>query len=77
MRQLLGTDDPNFVKDPSSKAILNIDKAGYERFKSERAFVLRQQQLEETVSDLQKDVREFKDLLKQLINGNTNGKINS
>ncbi len=77
MRQLLGTDDPNFVKDPSSKAILNIDKSGYERFKSERAYVLRQQELEETISNLQKDVGEFKDLLKQLINGNTNGKINS
>lgn len=77
MKQYLGTDDPNFVKDPTSKAILNIDKAGYERFKQERAFVLRQQQLETTVNDLQKDVKEFKDLLKQLINGNTNGKINS
>jgi len=77
MRQMLSTDDPRFVKDPSSKAILNIDNAGYERFKSERAFALKQQQLEETVYDLQKDVKEFKDLLKQLINGNTNGKINS
>lgn len=77
MRKLLGTDDPNFVKDPVSKAILNIDKAGYDRFKNERAFHLRQQQLETTVNDLQKDVKEFKDLLKQLINGNTNGKINS
>ena len=77
MRQVLGTDDPHFVKDPTSKAILNIDNAGYERFKSERAFVLKQQQLEETVHTLQQDVKEFKDLLKQLINRNTNGKINS
>jgi len=77
MRQFLGTDDPNFVKDPSSKAILNIDAVGYERFHKERAFELKQQQIEETVSDLQRDVKEFKELLKQLINGNTNGKNNS
>ena len=76
MKKYLNTDDPNYAKDPSSQAILNIDNAGYERFKNERSFLLKQQKLEETVVSIQKDLKEFKDLLKQLINGNTNGKTN-
>jgi hypothetical protein len=71
------TSDSNYIRDPLSKAVLNIDMAGYERFKTERDFILRQQQLENSVYDLKKDLNEFKDLIKQLINGNTNGKTNS
>jgi len=74
VRHNIEAKDSNYVRDPLSKAILNIDTVGFERFKTERDFMLRQQQLEKNVHDLQKDLKEFKDLIKQLINGNTNGK---
>jgi hypothetical protein len=73
---LVPTEDVRFAKDLRSKAILNIDTAGYESFKIERQRVLRQQQLEQQVSNLQQDVGDIKQLLQQLINGRTNGDRN-
>ena len=73
---LIPTEDVRFAKDVRSKAILNIDMASYESFKSERQRVLRQQQLEQQVSSLQQDMSDIKQLLQQLLNGRTNGDRN-
>jgi hypothetical protein len=70
------TEDKQFVKDLRSGAFLNIDTTGYESYKRERERLLRQQQLENKVTDLQRDMEDIKQLLRQLINGNTNGKSN-
>jgi hypothetical protein len=73
---LVPTEDRRYVKDLRSKAILNIDTASYESFKNERQRVLRQQQLEQQVSNLQQDMSDIKQLLQQLLNGRTNGDRN-
>lgn len=75
-QNLVPTEDIRFAKDLRSKAILNIDTAGYEAFKNERQRVLRQQQLEQQVSGLQQDMSDIKQLLQQLLNGRTNGDRN-
>ena len=70
------TEDKSFVKDMRSGAVLNIDTDGYQAFKRERERLLRQQELEEQVSDLHRDISDIKQLLQQLINGKTNGESN-
>ena len=75
-RRLLPTDDKSFVKDSYSTACLNIDTAGYKAYKQERERILRQNQLEHQVTNLQQDMGEIKQLLQQLLNGRTNGESN-
>lgn len=70
------TEDKRFVKDLRSGAFLNIDNTGYESYKRERERLLRQQQLEDKVTNLQQDMDDIKHLLRKLINGKTNGESN-
>lgn len=73
MMEIIKTEDPNFVRDKRSTAILNIDKAGYTQFKMERERALQAQRTAQEVATLQQDMNEIKQLLQQLINGKTNG----
>lgn len=68
------TEDKRFVRDKRSKAILNIDQAGYEAFKQARDTTLKQQKLEQTVAKLEDDITDIKRMLQLLISGNGNGK---
>jgi hypothetical protein len=77
MSRIVKTDDKRFVKDLYTNAVINIDKEGYQSFMSNRQRVLRQQQLEKQVQNLQQDIGDIKQLLQQLINGKTDGKSNS
>lgn len=77
MSRIVKTDDKRFVKDLYTNAVINIDKEGYQSFMSNRQRVLRQQQLEKQVQNLQQDIGDIKQLLQQLLNGKTDGKSNS
>jgi len=68
------TNDKRYVKDGVSTAILNIDEEGFKSFKLERDRILQQQKTQQEVADMKQEISEIKQLLKQLINGNTNGK---
>lgn len=63
------TDDPGFVREPRTTAIINIDTKGFKRFKEERAQILKTQQLAKDVASLQSDMKDIKQLLQQLVNG--------
>ena len=73
MMELIKTEDPSFVRDKRSTAILNTDKAGYTQFRMERERVLQMQRTAQEVATLQQDMKEIKQLLQLLINGKTNG----
>lgn len=67
--KFIKTEDPNYVRDERSSAIINIDKAGYQKFKLEREKAMQVQQLTQQVHSLQSDMQDIKQLLQQLING--------
>lgn len=67
------TEDPSFVRESSTNAVINIDTTGYRRFKEERERVIKMQQLAHDVVGLQNDIGDIKQMLQQLINGKTNG----
>jgi hypothetical protein len=73
MMELIKTEDPSFVRDKRSTAILNTDKASYTQFRMERERVLQMQRTAQEVATLQQDMKEIKQLLQLLINGKTNG----
>lgn len=73
---IVPTEDQRYAKDLRSNAFLNIDGVGYQSYMQERRRILRQEQLEKQVANVQQDIDEIKQLLRQLINGNTNGKSN-
>jgi len=68
------TNDKRYAKDGESTAVLNIDHEGYKSFKLERDRILQQLKTQQEVADMKQEMSEIKQLLKQLINGNTNGK---
>jgi hypothetical protein len=68
------TNDKRYVKDGESTAVLNIDEEGFKSFKLERDRILQQLKTQQEVADMKQEMLEIKQLLKQLINGNTNGK---
>jgi hypothetical protein len=70
------TDDKRYVKDWVSTAILNIDDEGYRSFKIERDRLLQQAKTQNEVVEIRRELDDIKQLLKQLINGNTNGESN-
>jgi len=71
------TDDERFVRDMHSTAVLNKDRDAYNRFLLERQQHLQQQQIAADVENLRGELSEIKQLLKQLLNGNTHGTRNS
>ncbi len=60
----------NLVRDPHSKAILNTDVAGLQRYLAERDIAEKQrrekQELVEKVDNLEKDMSEIKNMLYEL-----------
>jgi uncharacterized protein (UPF0276 family) len=62
--------DKNLVRDTHSKAILNTDKAGLEQYYAKRAVAKQQQQeqyeTKKRIAQLEQDMTEIKDLLKQI-----------
>lgn len=63
------TEDPKYIRDRRSSAVLNIDKEGYEQFKLERAKAKELHRVSQEVRALQQDMTEIKQLLIKLVNG--------
>jgi hypothetical protein len=63
------TEDPRFVRDKRTGAILNNDKEGYRHFLEERRRILQTQALAQEVTTLKTELSDIKMLLQQLING--------
>lgn len=70
------TNDKRYVKDWESTAILNIDDEGYRSFKLDRDRLLQQTKTQNDVAEIRQELDGIKQLLKQLINGTTNGESN-
>lgn len=66
-------DYSEYTRDAVSSAILNTDTSAFNRYREERARILKMDHLAKNVSDLQKDMGDIKMLLQQLVNGKTNG----
>jgi len=64
-------DDPKLVRDVTNRAILNTDREGLERYKTQRLLAKKrldeQEEMKNKVNKLEQDVSEIKDLLRQLV----------
>jgi hypothetical protein len=63
----------NLIRDPNSKAIINNDYESYRKYIDDRNHKLDFVKTKKDVSNLQKDIKEIKEMLQQLINGKVNG----
>jgi len=63
----LKTDDPRFVRDSQSRAVINIDDQGLKNYKLARDEKLKFKQLADEVGSLKDDMQEIKHLLKMLV----------
>lgn len=61
------TDDPNFMRDESTNALINTNVTAYKLFKQQRAQIQNNQSLQEEVRDLRSEIDELKQLLGKLI----------
>jgi hypothetical protein len=61
------TDDPRYIRDDTSQALLNTDKVEYEKFVKDRAQALEIQRLSKQVASMQDDFSQIKSLLQQLV----------
>lgn len=66
---LVKTEDSKYLKDTESGAFINIDEAGYKRFKAQRAAAKRTDEICERMNAVETDLREIKDLLLKVVNG--------
>lgn len=61
------TDNPDLVRDKKNNAILNTDKEALNKYKEERDFKLKQIKSLNDVEDLKSDMKQIKNLLKELL----------
>lgn len=59
-------DHPNLVRDSKSKAIINIDEASFNKYKSEKQLQKKVINMSEEINDLKSSVEEIKSLLTQI-----------
>lgn len=69
------TEDPNFVKDPNSNALLSVDVSSRNEYLARRKVIQRSQTAEGDINSMKQeinllhnDVGEIKELLAQIIN---------
>ena len=73
MRKLVQTEDPKYVRDTSSMALINNDKAAYLQYKARRAQGNKVSELSTEVASLKQDMVEIKSMLVTIVEG-INGK---
>lgn len=73
MSSFKSTEQPEYVRQSGSSAVLNIDTASFNRYKEERSRIFKIDSLANEVQTLQRDMGDIKMLLQQLVNGKTNG----
>jgi len=64
MNTLKIKDNEGFVRDVDTKAVLNSDLTGLEKYKARRN---KEREMNDDVQSLKKDMQEIKELLQQLI----------
>lgn len=63
----------NFVRDPSSKFIINNDDSHYKAILAARQGRKEAEEMCAKLQSLEREMTEIKDLLKQVVTGRTNG----
>jgi len=71
---MIKTDDPNYLRDQRSKALINTDVEGAERYKAERARHLDMIRMQERLHNVEGDVHDIKNMLLQITTLLQNGK---
>jgi len=66
----LKTDFEGLVKDPISGAVLNVDNSKLEAYKKQKQAMRKNEQTAERIDKVEKDLREIKEMLTQLIQRN-------
>lgn len=61
------TDADGFVRDDSSKAVLNTDIMAFTAYKQRRAALSESQQMKKDVDSLKTDMQEIKSLLERIL----------
>lgn len=65
---LVKTNAEGYVKDMSSGAVLNTDRAAFRAFKARKQQMSRVESLEEDVNSIKEDLNEIRSLLLQIAN---------
>ena len=61
-------DHPGLFRDPRSKAIINEDKKGYNRYLLDKSLKEKNEQLEKDINNMRNDINDIKSLLVELLN---------
>lgn len=70
---LLKTNNPGYLKDTVSGAIINTDDTYYQQILAERKRMKEQQAMCDEMNTLKSELSDIKNLLAQIVNGNKNG----
>lgn len=70
---LIKTDEPGFLKDAGSGAVINTNDDHYKRILAIRAEKKKGHDLCQRMNSLENDLREIKELLVQVLGGRNNG----
>lgn len=62
-----------YARDKKSRALVNTDVNSYKSYKQNRDSNLQVRGLQNTVTNLQEEIKDIKNLLIQLVNGKNNG----
>lgn len=60
-------DYPGLVRDPESKAIINVDQSAYLKYKSERNIQNKIINITSEINDLKQSMNEIKSLISQIL----------
>lgn len=71
---MIKTDDPNYVRDQRSTALLNTDVQGAERYKAERDRHIEMMRMQERMQTVENNVQDIRNMLLQLTTILQNGK---
>lgn len=67
---LIKTDQPGYLKDTSSGAIINNDDEEYRKFQAAREASKKNKDLCKRINDVEGDLKEIKNLLLQIVHRN-------
>lgn len=70
---LVKTNNPGYLKDTISGAIINTDDTYYQQILAERKRIKEQQAMCDEMNTLKNELSDIKNLLAQIVNGNKNG----
>lgn len=68
MTRLKVENQPNYERDPFSKAIVNVDRGGLEAYKIQRSKLVQAMNTKKEIDNIKAEMSEIKSMLVQLIN---------